>query len=409
MCTAVSKKAKETPQMCSSRADRDQTTGEKASKRVSHRRWYGYFSVLAIALLWTPIALVHRCAFWLDGWIYPNLRTVAITKPLFVMGLPRSGTTAMHRYLASQKSIFSTMPLWELLFAPALCEKQVVAFFYKIDQRLRGRYERGPAERFIYGCVQLLAGANENVHSTDLNAPEEDTLGLIPFDGCFLRVLAWPNAKRTWQLGYFDDQFSHQDRQRMLKRYRGLVARHLCFRGEHLRYLCKNPGFVSWIDSLRSEFPDAAMVALRRDPAEALPSQLSSLRAGMKCFGHQVEDAAIVERFVALFVHYWHEIERTQRGSISPFERAASNEKSRADSSNPAHNFVVVEYLDLIEDSAQVTLRALEHLGYQTVEPERELLRKMTSRRHRSQHRYRLEEFGLSECGLAEAFHHRPM
>jgi hypothetical protein len=304
---------------------------------------------------------------------------------LFVVGLPRSGTTLAHRCLAAHRDTFTTFTLWELLIAPALCEKYLVRGASRVDRRF-GR----PIGRLVDRFERSLFGSLDAVHPTTLRSPEEDYLGLLAFGGCFLEVLAHPHRTSVWRLGHFSRRLSRGEQMRLVKRYRELVRRHLYFRGGDRHLLSKNPSFTSWMPALAEAFPDARFVGLRRDPTEALPSQLSSLREGLRFFGHDVSDPRIVRGFLFLLVHYRDELDRA----------AEALSESR---------FCGTDYRDLTADPIDWTARCLARLGYATTAEDRLRLERESrgARGYRSRHQYSAEAFGLTARQIRRAFHRR--
>lgn len=166
------------------------TTPKWHDVRSTISRW------LLVALL-LPIFAVHRIAFWLDEFVFPRLGKTALESPIFIVGLPRSGTTYFHRLLCSQRHAFTALPLWELLFAPALCEKHFVWFCYRVDSAVGA-----PIQRLLDFIGSICSKSMSSIHSTGLCDPEEDYLALLPFDGCFLRVLLFPLSANSWALAF---------------------------------------------------------------------------------------------------------------------------------------------------------------------------------------------------------------
>lgn len=351
------------------------------------RRWYGWCVLLAAALMYLPLAAVHRFALWLDRWLFPALSEVRIERPLFLVGLPRSGTTLLHRLFASAEDSFTTLPLWELIFAPALCQKYCIGAIYRIDQWFAGGGAKGPLERCVHWIASAVARAMDEVHPTDLCAPEEDYLALLPYEGCFLRVIWWPHSVATWQLGYFDRCLPKYRKQKLLQAYRGILQRHLQYRGVQRIVLSKNPGFAAWIEGLWQEFPDACFVGLRRSPSEAVPSQLSSIRGGVAAFGNSVYDPRIVDGFARLLAYYWACLEQN------------------ANKLGPGR-FRVIEYRQLLSMNQSDLAAVLQGLSYEVSSDDACRLSEQlaSSKNYRSRHEYSLTEFGLSEAYINDLF-----
>ncbi|MEM6470257.1 MAG: sulfotransferase [Planctomycetota bacterium] len=333
-------------------------------------------------VLCTPIFLVHRIALRLDDWLYPSLHSVPITKPLFIVGLPRSGTTLLHRLIASDQTVFTTLPLWESLLAPAVCEKRFFRRIRKID-----RWFGSPLWRILCAIQQTMAMTVQDVHATDLQSPEEDYLALLPFGGCFLRVISSPWNADVWKLGHFSDQLEPPRQKELISTYKRILQRHLFFRGQHLVLLSKNPSLTSWLPALAEEFPDACFVGLRRVPHQSVPSQLSSLRSGMALFGTDVAESEIVDRFVRLLASYWRVLDH-------------------ANEVLPSTRFQLIAYEQLIRNSYSLASRILDQFGFSLSEQGLAKLEHHCSRQreYRSSHRYCLEEFGLDHRQLYLVF-----
>ena len=99
------------------------------------------------------------------------------------MKLPRSGETMTHRLIASHSELYTLVSLWEVLFAPALCQKYLIWGLYRADAVIGA-----PAFKEVNWVQAKLAAKQDDIHSTGLTDPEKDHLGLLPFDGCFLHV-----------------------------------------------------------------------------------------------------------------------------------------------------------------------------------------------------------------------------
>jgi hypothetical protein len=336
---------------------------------------------LACAALLAPLFWLHRLAFTLDEWLFPKLKAVEVKQPVFILGLPRSGTTLMHR-LVCDRNDFTTMSLWELLFAPALCEKFVLGGLSRLDRRLGN-----PLRRLLDVCQRRGLRDLQTVHPTALTAPEEDYLGLLPFGGCFLTVLARPHDPSVWDLAHFSSRLLPSRKRRLIARYRGLLARHLYFRGSGRIVVSKNPTLTSWLPELLQTFPEARVIGLRRDPRESVPSQLSSLQAGLQWFGHDAADPQIVDCFVDLLASYWRQLDEAA-GRL------------------PADRFVLIDYAALRQRPYETVTRCLMQLKLSPAGTRDEVLRERCRRAQRyvSQHHYDLESYGLEAEQLISRF-----
>jgi len=224
---------------------------------------------LLFLLLILPLLFVHRLAIALDLILFLSISRCELERVLFIVGLPRSGTTYLHRLLASQENVFTTMPAWEAVFAPALCEKYLFSFVFRLDA-----YSGSPLSRLIASVERQLPSASNSIHATGLMVPEEDFVALLPYDGCFLRFVLWPYASRTWRLAHFSEQLSDKEKRRWLRVYKGILVRHMIFRGTHLHYLSKNPSLTNWLPHLAEYFPKSQFIGLTGEPVAVVGSQL---------------------------------------------------------------------------------------------------------------------------------------
>ncbi|WP_119396357.1 sulfotransferase family protein [Salinibius halmophilus] len=230
------------------------------------------FSLVWIAL--SALNVVHIIGFILDALLFRKARQLPVKAPVFVLGVPRSGTTFLQRVLANDASL-TTLRTWECILAPSISERyfwQAVAFL--------GRPFVGLVER----AQQRLFVRMDNIHTIRLDEPEEDFLLFLSIHACFLLFVLAPNSKYIWQLSQFDQQLPAWWRRLVMQYYYSCLQKHLYFHGSDLRILSKNPSFTSMMTSLSQTFPDAKFIACTRDPETVVASQLSSLKPSVALF-----------------------------------------------------------------------------------------------------------------------------
>lgn len=335
--------------------------------------------VLLILLLW---GVANRLALYIDDILFPNYKSVEVNSPLFVVGPPRSGTTLLHRLIALDQDQFTTFPLWEILFAPAIWQKKIWLGLNRIDSFFGHPIHHSTTAVMNFCCRSL-----NGVHPTSLDAPEEDYLLLLPQRTCFLLVLVFPHCDSLWQIANLDHDVSPSQRARLMQQYRRLVQRHLYVRGSHRFYLSKNPTFTGWVNSLSEEFPNARFAILLRKPQETLPSQLSSIRGAMSLAGHDVTSPEIVQRFTNLFLKYY--------SSCELYSREFKQKQA-----------MLIPYCELKQEPAESIQNLLSTLGYSL---HSEFLKALQvsacqSRDYRSKHQYSLAEFHLTEQQIETQF-----
>lgn len=340
---------------------------------------------LLALVAFVPAFLLLQAAHWvgfiLDEILFRGYRKVEIRDPLFVVGLPRSGTSFLQRVLARDASRFTTLRLWELLLAPSVSERKLWLAARRLD-RLLGR----PFAR-LFGLVEGRGFRGmEAIHRVSLTDPEEDYLLLLPAFACFLLVVPFPLHQGLWKLARFD-QLTPEERKPILTFYRNALKRHLYVAGPDKQLLSKNPSFTPFMASLLETFPGARILCCVRDPVEVVPSQLSSLRPGARAFGYDIARPEIRDRFVEMLAHYGEHALATL--SDVPEERYA---------------FVPLHRLG--EDVRGFVTGIYERFGWGVTDEFGRRLAEDTSRgkAHRSRHRYTLEEFGLDEGEIRRRF-----
>lgn len=339
---------------------------------------------LAVLLLFWPLFLlvqgINGIGLLLDHVLFPDFRRVQIREPLFVVGVPRSGTTFLHRLLALDKR-FTTTALWELLFAPSITQRYFWTALACLDQKI-GR----PLGRLLSWSERRLLGGLDGIHKTGLLDPEEDYLGLIPVWGCFLLVLVVP-APALWRLTFLDRDGSDREKARLMKAYRRFVQRHLYFHGQHKQLLSKNPSFTPWLQTLSHTFPDARFIGCLRNPSQSVPSQINSILIGAQIFDGRDTTAYWRQGFLAMLDYYYRHL-LSALAAMQPERQAIS----------------VMEVLAV--EPAETVLRFYQQFGWEADSAFRERLEMQDrqARQYQSGHRYSLENLGVDADTLNETF-----
>ena len=224
------------------------------------------------------LQIIHQISFVLDDVFFSDYKSHPCDKLLFIIGIPRSGTTFIHRTIAasSETSTFST---WEAIFAPAICEKKCLKFFNTIDNIF------GKPFRSILNCIIRLFGDDfHNIHSVGLDAPEEDYLTLLPIGACLIVLFAFPNSPKLKGMIDFKNMADKEKRE-ILVFYKKNIQRHLYGKNHNRLFISKNAAFCTWLPELKLLFPDAQFILTIRDPETAIPTQLNALKSARAVFG----------------------------------------------------------------------------------------------------------------------------
>lgn len=272
--------------------------------------WKGRLLRLVIYLLFLPIWLLHWLCLFLDEILFFSYHLQEIRRPLFILGVPRSGTTFLHRTIAEDRDRFTSVSTWEVFLAPSIIQKRIVLFLAWIDRRIGN-----PGAKLFKWIEKKLFAGLEGVHDVSLEAAEEDYLLLLPLFSCFILFLPFTESEHIWSLARLDWQASDKDKKRIMNFYRACLQKHLYVfaRGAHSnkRYLSKNAAFASWPITLDDHFPDAEFVVCMREPDKAVPSLLGSLQSGVDFFELELTTGELPDMLVTMMAEYYeHLLER---------------------------------------------------------------------------------------------------
>lgn len=326
---------------------------------------------LLVFPVFIAVQLLHWLALLLDEVFYPAYRQVAVRSPVFITGIPRSGTTALHRLLAADPG-FTSVSAWEALLAPSICQRRFLQGLKKLDTR----YFNGHGSALLERLLEKLSGDFDSVHRIRPGDAEEDYLWLLPAGSCFLLLLAFPYANYLEQVALLQ-RMAPRQRSQLLDYYHRLLQRH-CYCHPGGRMLSKNAAFAGWPPYLAARYPDAVFILCVRRPSTALASQLSSLRPARRLFGTDPAGRATTARFSRLYREFF--------ASLAGFSSDA-----------PATRLRVLEQSDLRAQPAAVVEQLGAWLGLRAANLP------AVAEASPGSHRYRAQDFGLDADSVDHA------
>ncbi len=330
---------------------------------------------LFVWTLFSLLNLVHVLGHLADEVLFSNYKSTAIKKPVFILGIPRSGTTYLQRLLSHEKK-FTTFTTWEALLAPSVTEKYL---YCAIGWLMR------PFNVLLKLIRVKILRRMDAIHKLGLQEPEEDFLLLLPVLGCLLPVFLCPNSAHYWKLGQFDKNIPAWHKKLILDFYRHCLQKHIYFHGAEKRLLSKNPSFTSWSESLLAFFPDAQLIACTRSPQEAVPSQLSAMGPAMNILGSGLLSQNTRNKLIDLLYNYYFQLGNIERNKS-----------------------VYLLSMTALQKNLKVTL--LDILNFLIFQPSSGFMQTLdqadkNSRSYKSSHVYDPALFSLSENLITEKFH----
>ena len=335
-----------------------------ADLRVLHTEFLSVPELSFIGLASGRSELLRHLGNWLSVREYlraqPQVAEVPMLRPVFVVGLPRTGTTLLHALLASVPG-HRAARMWELL-APVPASA---------GQPHPGRPVRD-AER-LAKQAHLAAPSLRVIHPVDACAPEECVFAM-PHSMVY-HVRARIPGYRDWYAGR-DATADYVYLRQQLQILQWQRPAH--------RWILKSPFHLWNLDALLRVFPDATIVWTHRDPAVALASWCSFVEIPMTLSNRRVDRPLLGRDWAQMWA------QANARGT-----------QARARSQVP---FIDVSYQELCADPVSVLDEILRGLGTTMGPQARDQAITRARRRARGVHHYSLDRYGLSPRTVRDAF-----
>ncbi|GIM92076.1 sulfotransferase family protein [Paractinoplanes toevensis] len=296
---------------------------------------------------------------------FPSHASVEVPRPVFVTGLPRTGTTALHRLLTADPAN-QGLELW-LTEVPQPRPPRATWESNPIYATLQAGYEQH------HEANPAFVGA----HYTAADQVEEcwrlllQSMMSVSFE-CLAHIpsyAAWLSAQ-DWTAAY-------QRHRRNLQ----LIGLH----DPDRRWVLKNPSHLFALDALLAAYPDAVIIQTHRAPRAAIAS-VCSLNA-QACAGWST-------------VFNGQLLGRDQLATWSRGLRRFATDRARHDRSH----FIDVDYDTFVADPLGTVEAIYDRLGAPLTERARAAMTDFRSTARQPTHRYTLDDFGLTTAEVDAAF-----
>lgn len=280
------------------------------------------------------------------------LEISVIKQPIFITGVPRSGSTFLQELLAEDPENRAPR-VWEVMFPIPTGSNPPK----RMDPRVR------KAEACLWWFRRLALGADSvypmrawtpyecvAIHSYTLLSEEFVSICRVPTYEAFLHAADLGPTYR-WQRRFLQ---------------------HLQLGCSNKRWVLKSPDHVYGLDKLLTVFPDAAVIQTHRNPVDALRSQIQLTRVLEGMFGRPAKSDQLAMR------------EARKVGQI--LDHIIRFRDARPE---VAGRFIDVKYRELVSDPLAVVRRIYERLDIRLTEAVAERMRRLASARSRYQKRRR--------------------
>jgi len=201
--------------------------------------------------------LINRLHLEDDWKRSPGIAEQRIIRPLFIVGLPRTGTSLLHGLLAQDPT--NRTPLsWEVMYPSPPPERAT----YASDPRI------AKADRRMQ-WIHWLAPDFKRIHEVSARLPQECV-------AITSHVFRSSQFATTFRVPMYEAWIDHADLRPAYAFHRRFLQ-HLQWRCPGAQWVLKSPAHLSGLEALLETYPDAGIIQTHRDPLAAIPS-LASLR-----------------------------------------------------------------------------------------------------------------------------------
>jgi hypothetical protein len=199
----------------------------------------------------------------------PGILREPIDRPIFITGLPRSGTTFLHRLLLEDPDNRAPR-VWQTI--------------YPYPPK-RGRDTRPARVARQLRAFERLAPEFRGLHPLDATSPQECS----EITAHVFRSLRFDTTYRIPTYRHWLDRTGHVPAYRFHRRF----LQHLQHQAQGGRWLVKCPDHLFALDAIRSVYPDARLVFVHRDPVKVLLSVAKLTEVVRRPFTRQLDPREI--------------------------------------------------------------------------------------------------------------------
>jgi len=300
-----------------------------------------------------------------DRQLYPNISRQEIREPLFIVGLPRSGTSVLQRLLAADPEHRAPL-MWEVRSPSPPTRADEKRRIQQATQSCNFFNWIVPSFRYVHAVGAELPQECVSLMTPTLLSDQFDAMYYVP-------------SYRAW--------FFRQDL-RPAYEYHHRFLQHLQFRRPARRWILKAPTHMFAIPALLSVYPDALFVQTHRTPVDSMAS-VSSLVTILRSAFSDAVDPFVVSREA---IDYW----------------SATMDKFLPERDRLGNNRICdIQYDEIRREPIRAVRQVYEFFGWSLSHEAEQNMRALVAGqagRQSANHRYDLSQFGTSADGVLAVF-----
>ena len=327
---------------------------------------------------------------------YPEIQDIKISRPVFIVGIHRTGTTFLHRLMFRSRRFWSPY-MYEILSPIWLTENESSSLE-------SGSMESGEDPRIDYAKDVLFASKNlhifHGIHEFNANEPEEEI--------SFLQsgFASWLYTVRHHMPDFYEWLYKNNSHRARVYEHHYRLMQSLTWHRQrrdgkglgsvesqgHRPWLFKMPFHLMELENILKVYPDAYFIQTHRDPTQSMASWCHLVDRVRSFFS----DIDSKEEMGTELLDFTSDILRT---SVE-FRKRHPELESR---------WMDVSYLDFTEKPLATVQNLYEHwdwpLESSSLESMSSWMKKQAEERKREKrHAYSLSDYGLTPERVNEAF-----
>ena len=314
--------------------------------------------------------LITRLRLAADRQRHPDIAAEPIVAPIFIVGLPRTGSTLLHHLLAQDPATRAAQA-WEVM------------------------YPSPPPTRATYATDPRIEQARKQLRWLDWMAPDFKAIhpvgAQLPLE-CIAVMSASFRATRfqtTYNVPSYEAWLNEQDMRPAYAFHRRFLQ-HLQWRAPGARWVLKAPSHVFSFDALLDTYPDARLVQTHRDPVTVMASVASLSSVLHRAFSRRREPTQFGQEVTERWTDgLERSLELRRSGRLAP-ERV-----------------IDVQYPELARDPMAAVRRIYAQFHLPLTAAAEQRMQEFLAENHqdkRDRHHYAHENFGLNTQDLARRF-----